>query len=98
MASPSGDSLLRSEAPLRPPSDQMIVIFTNHVRSRMSQRDVTEGDVRNALRNVHTRYQTPTPSWCLEGPGLNDKTLRIWCPPGKAGPDRYIVKSTAWKE
>lgn len=76
----------------------MQLIVTKHLRDRLAERGITEADVRNALRHFHISYETPKPSWCFEGPALNGRTIKVWCPPGKAGPETYIVKSTAWKE
>lgn len=75
----------------------MNLILTRHVRQRMRQRGVTEEDIRSAIANYVLRTETPKPSIRFEGKGVSGDMLRVWCPPDQAGPDTYIVKSTAWK-
>ena len=71
--------------------------FTQHVRERMRERDITEADVRSALANHFSSDDTPKNSVRYIGPGLVGADLKVWIVQPGLSASPAIVKSAAWK-
>lgn len=76
----------------------MDIRFLSHARDRMTERAISELDVRTALRNYHLSTQTPNNSVMYVGAAPDGRELKVWVlPPGITG-DLVTVKSVAWKD
>ena len=71
--------------------------IVGHPRDRMTERNVTEADIRSAILNAHTTVAGSTVTYI--GPGQNGNDLKVWTlPPGFVGMDTtIIIKSVAWR-
>ncbi|WP_366804894.1 DUF4258 domain-containing protein [uncultured Brevibacterium sp.] len=76
----------------------MLLKITNHAKSRMRTRRVTEDDIEYVLSRKCNKTETPKDSFKFEGKAQDGRTLKIWCPKDSAGPGIFTVKSVAWKE
>lgn len=63
----------------------------------MRQRRVSEDDIKHAIKNHIVKERTPENSFKFEGPDLSGNIIKVWCPVTMAGPDMYIINSTARK-
>jgi hypothetical protein len=62
----------------------------------MTQRQVSEQDVRHALENYFERITTPKNSMRYRGPAANDEALKVWVFPDIDPGDDKVVKTVAW--
>lgn len=74
----------------------MEIRFTRYAQRRMSQRHVSEQDVRSALLNYFERTTTPKNSMRYKGPGTNGDTLKVWVFPDADPTSNKVVKTVAW--
>lgn len=76
----------------------MKLVIRGHPVRRMAQRNVTKGDIENALRNYRSSWPTTSNSIEYRGPGVDGRELKVWLlPPGYIDEDSTMtVKSIAW--
>lgn len=74
--------------------------FVRHARRRMAERQVTKGDVLNALSNYVQRQPTSRPDSVLYiGPGESGAELKVWVELGEDDLSKpQVVLSVAWRD
>lgn len=77
----------------------MRLVIVGHPRKRMLQRGITEADIRHALANVRSSWETPKGSVQYVGPGLDGRELKVWVllPGITSSEAEVVIKSVAWK-
>ncbi len=74
----------------------MRIGYTLYARRRMTQRRVSEQDVRHALENYFERISTPKNSMRYRGPAPDGRTLKVWVFPDAHPGAGKVVKTVAW--
>lgn len=76
----------------------MRIIYTDHARERMAEREITEGDVTSALLSSGVSYEEKKAKIYF-GPGENGRPLKVWTKlPGFSGEGTTIIITTAWRD
>jgi hypothetical protein len=80
-----------------PPDVEIVAI--GHPARRMRERGVSFEDIRSALTRAYSSWVTRDGSIQFEGPGVDGRTLKVWClQPVSLDDDATVtVKSVAWK-
>ncbi|WP_396327844.1 DUF4258 domain-containing protein [Jatrophihabitans lederbergiae] len=76
----------------------MKIAYGHHARDRMSERGITEQDIRSVLEFPDTVTPTPKNSVCCIGEPQPGRRLKVWVFPYDTDSDMRRVKSTAWKD
>ena len=76
----------------------MQIKFSEHALKRMKERDVSQGNVMNALLSHHSCWRTPTGSFLLQAWIPSNGELKVWVDALPNERNTVTVISTAWSE
>ena len=77
---------------------RIFIHMGGHAERRMQQRGIERADIEHALANCHLHRPGHEDGVCHEGPGRNNRTLKVWSLPYDDHNGDLIVKSAAWKD
>ncbi|WP_352231609.1 DUF4258 domain-containing protein [Actinokineospora sp. NBRC 105648] len=73
----------------------MHLLFSQHARRRMRQRNITEGEVRACLTDYRTRIVGVTSSVCIADAGT--RSLKVVVAADRDGDTERFIITTAWR-